>query len=186
MRTFLVMAALAAALAAGLAVGAPAWGQQSACSARAIGAWRPAASAPLRVEAYAEGPNCTQAVATLVVRDATGGILWADAFAAARVMSLADARDALAMRAALARWIDPAATRLARASDLPPWPANAEYPASGEFPFYPESWLDRASYEALRARGDPIFCYVQGMESIACLALSGGQLSKVGVQTFPG
>jgi len=32
----------------------------------------------------------------------------------------------------------------------------------------------------------PVFCYVQGMESMACVALQNGEMTKVGVQTFPG
>jgi hypothetical protein len=31
-----------------------------------------------------------------------------------------------------------------------------------------------------------LFCFVQGMESLACLALQDGALVKVGVQAFPG
>jgi hypothetical protein len=32
-----------------------------------------------------------------------------------------------------------------------------------------------------------VFCYVQGMESMACIGLSkDGQMTKIGVQSFPG
>lgn len=57
---------------------------------------------------------------------------------------------------------------------------------SGEFPFYVEEGLDRAAYEAVRGRDAPMFCYIQGMESAACLALEDGRLAKIGVQSFPG
>jgi hypothetical protein len=58
---------------------------------------------------------------------------------------------------------------------------------NSEFPFYLEpEWNDRVGYEELRARNAPMYCYVQGMESLACLALQDGQLYKIGVQSFPG
>ena len=59
-------------------------------------------------------------------------------------------------------------------------------PRSGEFPFYPEPYYDRSGYEVLRQSDVPLFCYVQGMESIACVALENGRMEKVGVQSFPG
>jgi hypothetical protein len=102
-------------------------------------------------------------------------------------MVLAQAHDQDAMRTALNEWIDPAHnTTMQTTSALPDWPANADAPASGEFPFYPESYVDRDSYIALREADVPLLCYVQGMESMACLALRDGQLEKVGVQSFPG
>jgi hypothetical protein len=57
----------------------------------------------------------------------------------------------------------------------------------GEFPFYPEEGMDQVTYEQIRAEKQKIFCYVQGMESIACVAISkNGAATKIGVQTFPG
>jgi hypothetical protein len=139
----------------------------------------------MRVEAYSEGPNCGQAVATIVVRNSVGAVLWADAMAAAQVMTLAEARDIPAMTAALASWVQ-GASNLRTAAQLPAWAPTAQAPSAGGFEFYPEPWLDRDAYEALRARNDPIYCYVQGMESLACLHLQDGRLFKVGVQSFPG
>ena len=102
-------------------------------------------------------------------------------------MVLAPARDPEAMREVLAEWIDPASnTTLQTSSALPEWPANAQAPQNGEFPFYPEEGYDRAAYNTLRANNLPLLCYVQGMESVACLALGDGELTKIGVQTFPG
>ncbi len=69
---------------------------------------------------------------------------------------------------------------------LPDWPANADGPQSGEFPFYPEAGYDRESYMTLRANDLPLFCYVQGMESMGCLAAADGEVTKIGVQSFPG
>ena len=38
----------------------------------------------------------------------------------------------------------------------------------------------------LRGQKLPLFCYVQGMESMGCVALDGESITKVGLQTFPG
>ena len=59
-------------------------------------------------------------------------------------------------------------------------------PMSGEFPLYLEDGTTREDYAALRVKKLPMFCYVQGMESQACLALEDGGLRKIGAQSFPG
>jgi len=102
-------------------------------------------------------------------------------------MVLAPAQDAAAMRDALAAWISPASNTIMQTSAaLPEWPGNADAPQNGEFPFYPEAGYGREAYNTLRSNNLPLYCYVQGMESQACLALSEGGLTKIGVQTFPG
>jgi hypothetical protein len=141
---------------------------------------------PLSVSAFSEGPNCARASATIVVRDAGGAVLWVDAAASEHLFTLQDARNASDMRAALGAWISETANAFASTAALPPWEEGAEAPTSGEFPFYPESYIDHDYYESIRARAAPIYCYVQGMESMACLMLDDGRLEKIGVQSFPG
>ncbi len=41
-------------------------------------------------------------------------------------------------------------------------------------------------YERLAGEAKPMFCYVQGMESLACLVEFDDRLEKIGVQSFPG
>jgi hypothetical protein len=101
-------------------------------------------------------------------------------------MPLAGARTSAEMEAALADWINSSNSTMATTSALPDWPENASGPQNGEFPFYADAAYDRAAYMTLRQSDAPLFCYVQGMESMACLALAGGTLDKVGVQAFPG
>lgn len=156
------------------------------CDARAANAWT-AGDAQYSVEATSAGPDCARAVATFVVRDASGAPLYAEAHLAQHVMVLADAADAAAMEAALGEWTNPAnSTVMNSTAALPDWPARANGPENGEFPFYPAEGADRDSYLALRQANVPLLCYVHGMESMACLALRDGQLEQVGVQTFPG
>lgn len=184
MRSVLIVGALA------LAACSPPSEQTGAlapgCDARAQNAWV-ASDERYSVEATSAGPDCVRAVATIVVRDGSGVPLYAEAHLAQHVMVLAPATDADSMQSALREWADPANnTTMTTTSALPDWPANAIAPASGEFPFYPEAHFDRESYTALRQADVPLLCYVQGMESMACLALRDGQLEKVGVQAFPG
>jgi ABC-type Fe3+-hydroxamate transport system substrate-binding protein len=156
------------------------------CDARAASTWA-AGEAQYSVEAMSAGPDCVRAVATIVVRDASGAPLYAEAHLAQHVMVLAPATTEAAMQTALADWSNPANnTTMLTTSALPDWPQGAAGPQNGEFPFYPEPGYDRDTYMAIRAENAPLFCYVQGMESMSCLALRNGALEKIGVQAFPG
>ncbi len=177
MRKWLVVAVALAAL------GACQRGAESSstCAASASAEW-----SGLRVTAAAEGDDCASAQATLTIKDAAGATLFSETHAAANLMSLAQANDAAAMQAALADWINSSNNTMATSGALPDWPASTEAPESGEFPFYPEEGIARDRYLAIRAADAPLFCFVQGGESQACLALQNGVLTKVGVQLFPG
>lgn len=155
------------------------------CEARAAQPWQ-GAGATYSVEATTTGPDCERAVATLVIRDSSGTPVYSEAHMAEDIMMLAPARDTAAMQTALQEWVTFDNHTMATTSALPDWPNGATGPQSGEFPFYPEEAYDRDSYMRLRENNLPLLCYVQGMESQACLALADGEFSKVGVQTFPG
>jgi len=157
------------------------------CYAEAAQTWRPLGKGPYTVNAIARGPTCPQTSVALTVRNAQNDVIWTDSYAAAQVMTLAYRhQDSRSLRDALAEWIDPETIRMRITADLPPWPEGANEPSAGEFPFYPEPWVDRAFYVELRRRNLPMYCYVQGMESIACLVLDQERLEKIGVQSFPG
>ncbi len=174
---------MAGALALASVSCAPAQTSEAAavCQAAASGAWQ-----GLTVEAAASGPDCARAAATLVFRHADGDMALAEIYPSKDVMTLAAATDDAAMGVALAEWIDQTAPAFVTSANLPEWAVKADSPVNGDFPFYPNADLDRNSYAALRARAVPVFCYVQGMESMACLALEEGALSPIGVQLFPG
>ncbi|GAM98399.1 hypothetical protein U91I_02032 [alpha proteobacterium U9-1i] len=155
------------------------------CAVNAAHPWN-AAGTTLSVEASTSGPDCALAEATLTIRAPAGEILWTESYPSARVMILADATNPQSMQTALNEWISFENTTIPTSGALPDWPQGQAYPPNGEFPFYPEEGTDRADYMALRGRDAPLFCYVQGMESLACLVWENGALTKVGVQTFPG
>lgn len=181
----IVLAVAALALAAACAPATETEQMSEGCDARATNTWT-AEDAQLSVEATTVGPDCARAVATFIVRDGSGVPLYAEAHVAEDIMTLAPARDQAAMQTALREWVTPGTTMIST-SALPEWPANAAAPQNGEFPFYPESDFDRESYAVLRQNNLPLFCYVQGMESQACIMFSGeGEVTKIGVQTFPG
>jgi hypothetical protein len=184
MRTLLMAAA--AVLAVGCAPAEEAETMSAGCDARAATTWA-ARETTFSIEAATAGPDCARAVATIVVRDGSGVPVYTESYATEHVMVLVDARDTGAMQIALQGWTNPAANTVMQTSAaLPDWPANAAGPQSGEFPFYPEEGYDRESYMTLRANDLPLFCYVQGMESQACLAAADGEVTKIGVQSFPG
>jgi len=152
------------------------------CDAR--GVWS-ASDGSYSAEATTSGPDCARAVATIVIRDSSGVPIFTEAHLTAHLMTLAPVQDAAAMQTALNEWVTPSDPQTS--NELPEWLANAEYPVSGEFPFYPAEGVDRAGYEQIRAANAPTYCYVQGMESLNCVVIEpGGGAASVGVQSFPG
>lgn len=161
--------------------------QAGACNFEAARPWAPFKGLVFRSEAYSNGQKCDGAVATIVLRDAKGHVLWTDAMAVEHLMTFVTAKAPNKMRAALSEWL--AQRHSFRSSaDLPAWSRGAESPSVvGEFPFYAAEGMDQAAYEEIRAQRLPMFCYVQGMESLSCVAVArDGSATKVGVQSFPG
>lgn len=157
------------------------------CDARAVASWNTSADANASVEAITSGPDCARSVATLIIRNGSGEPIYLETYLPSQVMTLAQASTPAAMQTALQEWVDPASnTTMQTSGALPEWPANADSPQNGEFPFYPAEGATRESYNAVRDANAPMYCYVQGMESLNCLALQDGSLESVGVQTFPG
>lgn len=158
------------------------------CAADARGAWR---SGPVAftVEAYSFGSVCSRATATLVIRRSDGEPVYADVFFHDRNFAFLDATTPAKVRAALRAWIDQSDPSFRSTHQLPPWDNAQGMPASGEFPFYPEeAHATPEAWEALRKRRAPMFCFIQGMESVACLVYdsTSGQMEKIGAQSFPG
>ena len=188
-RAFAIAAALLIAGALILALQAPPVPTAHAaadCSASAWRSWQPVAGRHYRAEAFSSGPTCALAVVTLVVRAPDGHALWTDAAPAEHLMTFGEVKTRAQMVRALGEWVSQA-HMFRTTAELPAWKKGDDAPTSGEFPFYPEAGVDREYYEQTRAERLPVFCYVQGMESMSCVALSkDGQMTKVGVQTFPG
>lgn len=163
-----------------------------ACTARTSLDWAPVAGGPsYRIAATAAGSACDAGIATLTVTDGAGATLYTGQHQIEPMTStvFAESKTPQKLEAALADWIDPqGATQMRTTAALPDWPAGAEGPDAGEFPFYPEEGMSRDLWLRLRAQDKPLYCFVQGGESMLCLALdaAANMLTPVGVQTFPG
>lgn len=156
------------------------------CVTRTTAVWQ-AKDRAYTIDAFSDGPNCTQAVATLVIREPGGRPIVYEAYDASMVMVLAGQESKDAMTAALAQWITTDGP-LETTADLPVWKDGADMPAAGEgeFPFLPDGDMDRQSYAEWRAQAAPMYCYIQGIESESCWVSVGEDLVKIGVRTFPG
>lgn len=152
------------------------------CAGAASRAWD-AAGATLIISTVATGATCTAASAELKVVDDQNQILFQQTYPAEHVMVLAGATDADNLQAKLEEWIADAPRT---SSALPDWPEGAEQPIQGEFPFYPSEGVTRDAYLAARGADAPMWCFVQGMESQACLVLRDGAITDLGAQSFPG
>lgn len=180
MRVGLIVAAVL------LAVSGAAPAQAAGCNLGVAKPWVPFKGSAYRSEAYSNAASCAGAVVTIVVRARGGQVLWTDAMPAAQLMTFVEAKTPAKMKAALVDWLDQPHT-FKSSADLPEWKKGAEAPEAGEFPFYPEVGVDRDTYMQIRSEKQAMFCYVQGMESLACVAIAkDGAATKVGLQTFPG
>ncbi len=163
-----------------------------ACTAEASIDWEPAPGLRYVVTGAAGGPTCNTGRAVLTIRDGAGRILLVSEDNDVSVMAntvFAEALTPASLQTALVAWIDPGDDpMLGSASALPEWKDGLEQPSSGEFPFYPREGMTRKAYADLRLDDKPLYCHVQGGESMACYVLdaAAGTLSEVGLQTFPG
>jgi hypothetical protein len=181
MRALLIAAALVAA------VGFAATAQAGGCNLAAAKPWKPSFGGRVwSSAAYVNGPNCAGAVGTIVLRAPDGKVIWADARPTAELMTFVEAKTPKKAKAALVDWLTQD-DKFDSTDDLPEWKKGADAPTAGEFPFYPEAGVDAETYAKIRAEKQAMFCYVQGMESMACIAIAkDGTATKVGVQSFPG
>lgn len=187
MRAFLIAGLAALAVVACTSAEEEHGALSEGCDARAVATWNTPADANASAEAITTGPDCARAVATLIIRNGSGEPIYSETHIPSQVMVLAQASTPAAMQTALQEWVDPASnTTMQTSSALPEWPANADSPQNGEFPFYPAEGVTRDLYNQVRDANVPLYCYVQGMESSNCLALRDGALESVGVQSFPG
>lgn len=118
-----------------------------------------------RLEAAAFGPDCRDAVATLIVRRPDGRPIYAVATptsAAPLAFRARPNQEQLAEE--LAGWLDDQSGFFV-ADALPAWPQGADRPAQ----FQPA--VSRELYVAAQEGKRPLFCYPDGAESNACVAV---------------
>ncbi|NJR20546.1 MAG: hypothetical protein HC777_03195 [Hyphomonadaceae bacterium] len=177
------------------------------CAMREAASWDPNRSgargprlAPLRIEAVSSGARCQTALVVLTIKSSVGAVLYRETYRADQVMGLNMATNRAQMRTQLRAWIGSHGTTsrgitsrgiTSRGDEnfhqnLPAWPRGASEPEDREFPFRPAEAITRTQYNAVIANRTPVYCYVQGMESLNCLMLRAGTLVPFGIQSFPG
>lgn len=166
---------------------APSASAAERCNAGTVVNWD-AAGAGVTVEAFASGTACEKATAVVVFRNAEGVPQKWDTIPAEQNMMLAGKTNAAELDAALKELLDQKSSPYATTGDLPEWKAGENFPINGEFVFYVDETIDRKNYARIRAAKAPVFCYVLGMESQACVYKepTDGNLTHIGFQSFPG
>lgn len=169
---------------------------EASCDVTVARAWKVGRKLPYSVEASSVGPDCKRAVALMVVRDGKGEVKYSFSSAAKDIgifgnLAEAPVADKKIMRVALGEWLDVGlSSNQKRLSNYLEWKAGTDGPAENppaEFPFTVSSDVSRETYEEWRKQNVPVFCFVQGMESMRCIVLTkDGSISEVGIQRFPG
>jgi hypothetical protein len=166
------------------------------CNATISKKWDVGRKLPYSVEASSIGPDCQRAVALMVVRDGKGNVKYSFSGAAKDNgifgnLAGAPIADIKKMRVALGEWLDAGlSSKKNKLSTFLEWKAGTEGPTENppaEFPFTVNSEVLRGTYEAWRKQDVPVFCFVQGMESMRCVVVTkDSTISEVGIQSFPG
>jgi hypothetical protein len=176
--------AIAVAFAVLLALAAPV--RADDCGAQSSAPWTQAGNA-FSAAAAAKGPRCEKAKIALVLHAPGGKALFTYHGTADTILSLNGVKTKAQMKQALAKWIADAMRKMTTSDQLPDWNDQQDQPTAGEFPFFVEDGIKRPAYLAIRKAKRPMFCFVQGMESIGCAVLgTDGAVTKIGAQSFPG
>ncbi len=150
---------------------------RAGCFAEYSQDWSAVGSQYYVIETEAEGPTCAEATATMRITARDGTVLFEHAYRTAAIpLAFNPNSNQTALRAELEAWSQNTAEP-PRASTMPAWPAGAARPPHVQ----PE--VTRAQYEAARGAQGPLFCYPDGTESNACIALAGDRATLLGSLT---
>ncbi|MBY0563187.1 MAG: hypothetical protein K2P58_03285 [Hyphomonadaceae bacterium] len=147
------------------------------CTAQASRDWSAVGSQYYVIEAEARGGACAEALATVRIRSVQGAVLFTRDYRVSDVpLAFNPNNDETGLRADLDAWTlntaDPPTTDM-----LPAWPARGERPPG----FRPA--VARSVYEAARGAQGPLFCFPDGAESTACVAMAGDTATLLGSLT---
>jgi len=150
---------------------------RAGCFAEFSRDWSAVGSQYYVIEAEAEGPTCAEATATMRITARDGTVLFEHAYRTADVpLAFNPNSGQTDLRAELEAWTQNTAEP-PTADTLPPWPARAARPPH----FQPEA--TRTQYEQARGAQGPLFCFPDGGESNACVALAGDRATLLGSLT---
>ena len=147
------------------------------CDANASRDWSAVGSQYYIIEAEAHGATCAEAVATIRIKSTEGQVLFTHDYPT-RDVSLAfnPNGDQTGLREEIESWTQNA-SETGTAAELPAWPAGAQAPPG----FQPA--VARNVYEQARGNQSALFCYPDGGESNACVAVAGTRATLLGSKT---
>jgi hypothetical protein len=149
----------------------------TACTAEASQDWSAVGSNYYLIEAEASGPSCGEANATMRIKSRAGAVLFEKTYRVADVpLAFRPNGDQSGLRGEIEAWIQNTA-EVPTADTLPAWPSGAERPPN----FRPA--VARNRYEAARGAQGPLFCFPDGGESNACVAMDGDSATLLGSWT---
>lgn len=152
---------------------------QAGCFAEFSQDWSAVGSNYYVIEAEAEGASCREAVATMRITARDGAVLYEQQHPTAQVpLAFNPNSNQTALRAELEAWTMNTA-QPPTADTLPAWPAGAQRPPG----FQPAAGVSRSRYEGARGAQGPLFCYPDGGESNACVAMQGDHAILLGSLT---
>jgi hypothetical protein len=155
----------------------PAAVARAGCFAEFSRDWSAVGSQYYVIEAEAEGLTCADATATIRVTARDGAVLFEREYRTAEVpLAFNPNSNQTDLRAELEAWTQNTAEP-PTADTMPAWSAGAERPP------YVQPAVSRAQYEAARGAQGPLFCYPDGGESNACVALAGDRATLLGSLT---
>lgn len=147
------------------------------CVAQASRDWSAVGSQYYLIDVEARGTTCGAAEAIMRIESREGVVLFERAYPVAQVpLAFNPNNDRSGLRADLEAWAQNTA-ETQTADWLPPWPARAGKPPN----FEPA--VTRGQYEAARGAQGPLFCYPDGAESNACVAMAGDRATFLGSLT---
>lgn len=157
----------------------PTAAQAAGCFAEASQDWSAVGSQYYVIEAEATGATCREAVATIRITTRDGVTLFEHAYPTAQVpLAFNPNGDQTGLRNELEEWAENTADP-ATADTLPAWPSGAARPPG----FQPAAGVTRSHYEQFRGNQGPLFCYPDGGESNACIALMENHATLLGSLT---
>jgi hypothetical protein len=174
---------------AGLLLVSAAGSAMADCTAKVEVPWTSAKQFGLMLAAHAVGPNCATSAVVLLVLDEKHNVQWSTTrLAQQNAIFMGDVKNDATMLAALKIWVEqrkPLST-----SDLPDWKSGTDRPerqGDEEFGYVANEGTTRDTYLETRNKGQPLFCFVQGIESTSCIAAAGSDnIYEIGGFTFPG
>jgi hypothetical protein len=150
---------------------------RAGCFAEFSRDWSAVGSQYYVIEAEAEGATCAEAAATMRITSRDGVVLFEREYRTAEVpLAFSPVSNQTGLREELEAWSSNTADPQT-ADTLPAWPAGAQRPPG----FQPA--VTRAQYEGARGAQGPLFCFPDGGESNACVALAGDRATLLGSLT---